>query len=234
MRILPNRRRVKRWLIALAAITALPLIGYALWSPGKTITDGRHDPGSNGIWMSHRWLGDDAWFTDNNREAMRNQYRDPAYIDTTLGMLADKGITDLFPHLAPTRPNGKLPGHDDAQLERFLSAAEQHGQRVIPWLGGVFELHCHPANAKWRARFIESIVALLGDHPRLAGVQLNIEPWPSGDPDCLLLLEELRAALPEDRVLSVAAYPPPTRWQPTPEVHWDESYFRAVAERCDL
>lgn len=35
------------------------------------------------------------------------------------------------------------------------------------------------------------------------------------------------------RILSIAAYPPPTWWHPFPDVHWDESYFRQVASRCD-
>ena len=214
-------------------MVALPLLGYALWSPGMDVTDGRHDRGTNGIWVSHRWLGDDAWFTDNHREALLGQYRDPDYIEDELKALAHRGITDLFPHLAPTKPSGELPGHDEAQLTRFLDAAEQNNQRVIPWVGGVFELHCHPANEKWRASFIASIVELLNEHPRLAGVQLNIEPWPSGDDDCLLLLDELNAALPDDKLVSVSAYPPPTRWQPSTEVHWDEGYFRQVARRSD-
>jgi hypothetical protein len=76
-------------------------------------------------------------------------------------------------------------------------------------------------------------MTLLADHPRLAGVQINIEPMPSGDPGFLALLQELRAALPEGRILSVAAYPPPTRWHRFPDVHWEEDYFRKVASRCD-
>lgn len=31
----------------------------------------------------------------------------------------------------------------------------------------------------------------------------------------------------------MAAYPPPTRWQQVPDVHWDEAYSRAVAARVD-
>jgi len=34
-------------------------------------------------------------------------------------------------------------------------------------------------------------------------------------------------------VFVIAAYPPPTRWHPFEEVHWDEAYFRQVAARCD-
>jgi hypothetical protein len=39
--------------------------------------------------------------------------------------------------------------------------------------------------------------------------------------------------MPAGRLLSVAAYPPPTRWHPFPEVHWDESYYKLVAARVD-
>jgi hypothetical protein len=56
---------------------------------------------------------------------------------------------------------------------------------------------------------------------------------PSGDASFLLLLDELEQALPEGKLLSVAAYPPPTRWHPVPDVHWDEAYFRQVAARAD-
>jgi len=39
--------------------------------------------------------------------------------------------------------------------------------------------------------------------------------------------------MPEDKILSVAAYPPPTRWHPHREVHWEEEFFREVAQRVD-
>jgi len=77
------------------------------------------------------------------------------------------------------------------------------------------------------------VLDLLQGHPRLAGVQVNIEPMPSGNPDFLTLLDELRQAMPTGKILSVAAYPPPTRWHPFPEGHWEESYFRQVAKRAD-
>lgn len=233
MRVFPNARRVRLWLSALLVLAALPFVSYWIWSPGVHVTDGSNDQGTNGIWMSHRWLGDDAWFKANKREHLINQYRDPAYIESTLKSLSEKGLTDLFPHLAPTDTRGRLPAVDQDQTERVLDAAGRHGQRVMPWIGGVFELHCHPADPRWRETFIESVVELLDQHPRLAGVHLNIEPWPSGNQDCLLLLEELKREMREGKILSIAAYPPPTRWQPVPEVHWDQTYFREVASRCD-
>ena len=74
---------------------------------------------------------------------------------------------------------------------------------------------------------------MLDRHPRLAGVQINIEPCPSGHEGFLLFLDELRAALPEGKLLSVAAYPPPTWVHRYPEVHWDRKYFGEVARRTD-
>jgi len=211
----------------------VPALCYLLWSPGVDIEDGRHDRGTNGIWMSHRWLGDDAWFTRNNRESLREQYRDPAFIDQTLNDLADRGLKDLFPHLAPTRATGRLPNVHAEQVTRFLEAAERHELRVMPWVGGVFESHCRPADPAWRENFVHSTIELLNNYPTLTGIHLNIEPWPNGNADCLTLLEELEAEMPKDKILSVAAYPPPTLWQRVPEVHWDEDYFRQVARRCD-
>jgi hypothetical protein len=64
-------------------------------------------------------------------------------------------------------------------------------------------------------------------------VHLNVEPLPSGDKGFLVLLDEIRVALPPGKLLSVAAYPPPTRWHPFPDVHWEEPYFREVTRRCD-
>lgn len=140
-------------------------------------------------------------------------------------------ITDLFPHMAPATPAGNLPPIDTQQVERFLDAAE--GKRVMPWIGGVLDAHCQPDKESWRSHFIQDITGLLTKHPRLAGIHLNIEPWPSGHAAMLVLLDELDAALPDGTILSVAAYPPPTRWHPHPDVHWDEAYFREVAKRCD-
>lgn len=39
--------------------------------------------------------------------------------------------------------------------------------------------------------------------------------------------------MPAGRKRSVAAYPRPTRWQDSREVHWSEGYFQEVARRWD-
>jgi hypothetical protein len=205
--------------------------GYLLWTPGMDFRDGRHDRGRNGLWLSHGWLAGNDWFKRNGGTNGVAHYRDPQRIQELAERLRRHHITDIFPHLCPAGPNGHLPPIDYAQAERFLDALA--GFRVMPWIGGPNGATVRLHDPKWRSAFAAEVRSLLLAHPRFAGVQVNIEPLPNGDTNFLALLDELRPALPEGKALSVAAYPPPTRWHPYPDVHWDENYFRQVASRCD-
>jgi hypothetical protein len=210
-------------------ILGVGFVIYAAWSPGKDIRDGRHDMNRNGIWIQHGWLGDDVWF--DRYQKKRELFRNEKQIANLKSVLAQHHITDIFPHLCPSEPDGKILGVDARQTQAFLS--EFKGFRVMPWIGGAFEVHAFPGNPNWRKNFVDSIQALLTTYPDLGGIHINIEPMPSGNQDFLKLLDEVRTALPPSKVLSVAAYPPPTRWHPFPDVHWEESYFREVAKRSD-
>ena len=223
------KRPPLRTLLLLLGVLGALGVAYLVWSPGLRVRDGRHDLRSNGIWVQHGWLGDDGWFARNERDA--SLFRDPKRIRQLARLLADHGVMYVFLHLCPCGPGGAVAPVDAEQTERFLDAFADF--RVLPWIGGVRGRQCSPESPTWRATFVASVVELLRAHPRLAGVHVNIEPLPSGDPDFLTLLDELRQALPSGKLLSVAAYPPPTRWQPSPEVHWDESYLRQVARRVD-
>ncbi len=215
-------------LLLLGTLSVLALI-FRVWTPGKIITDGRHDRGTNGIWMQHGWLGDDAWFKRYGKDPAR--FRQAWSIIGVAQKLQRYGIRDVFPHLCPCQDNGQIANSDPAQVERFLDGFGDF--RVMPWVGGVSGVQCFPQSAQWRSTFVSSVAGLMKRHPRLAGVHVNIEPLPSQAPGYLELLEELKRALPEGKIMSVAAYPPPTLWHRFPEVHWDEDWFRAVASRCD-
>jgi hypothetical protein len=212
-----------------AVLLALALL-YLGWTPGERIRDGRHDRRENGIWLQHGWLGDDAWFARNQRD--KDRFRDSRRLRELSNLLASHGIKYVFPHLCPCAPDGTIAPVDDEQTECFLDRFA--GFDVIPWIGGLLGTHCSPESEAWRASFVRSAVGLLERHPRLAGVQVNIEPMPDGDPAFLALLAELRAALPAGKTLSVAAYPPPTRWHPFVEIHWSEAYVRQVCQHVDL
>jgi hypothetical protein len=228
-------QRIKRppWRTIVPGLTLILALwlGYLLWSPGLDVRDGRHDRGRNAIWLSHGWLGSDAWFVQNGKTNEISRYRDPERIRELADRLRRNHITDVFPHLCPAEPDGKLPSVDKAQMERFLG--EFTGFRVLPWIGGPNGSSVRLHKPEWRAAFIADVQKLIAAHPRLAGVQINVEPLTSGDTNFLKLLEELHIALPKEKIVSVAAYPPPTRWHPYEDVHWDERYFREVARRCD-
>jgi hypothetical protein len=191
---------------------------------------GAHDLRRNGIWIAHGWLGADDWFVQNGR-TNESAYRNSERIRELVDLLRRNHIKDVFPHLCPADPNGDLPPMDAEQAERFLTIFS--GFRVMPWIGGPNGYGVRYDNSQWRGTFTASVSNIFALHPRFAGVHLNVEPLPSGDADFLHFLDELRNALPKGRLLSIAAYPPPTRWHAYPDVHWDEKYFRQVARRSD-
>jgi len=206
-------------------------LGYLLWSPGLDVRDGRHDRGRNGIWLGHGWLGGDDWFIRNGKTNEFTRFRDPARIRELAKQLYQHHTTDVFPHLCPAGSDGRLPSVDADQVERFLDAFAAF--RVIPWIGGPNGSSTRLHKPEWRSAFTTNVLHLIVAHPRLAGVQINVEPLRNGDTNFLQLLEELRTALPPGKLLSVAAYPPPTWWHPHQDVHWNEEYFREVARRSD-
>jgi len=224
-----SRVSLRRILLLLILVGGGPSLAYLLWSPGSEVTDGRHDLQRNGIWLQHGWLGDDHWFKSNNRDP--SLFRSESRINALADLLARHGIRYVFPHLCPANFKGAIAPVDDLQTERLLDHFS--GIRVIPWIGGVLDTHCSPESPEWRRAFISSAIDLLNKHPRLAGVQVNIEPMPDGNPHFLALLDEFRRALPAGKILSVAAYPPPTLLHPFPDVHWSETYFKEVAKRAD-
>jgi len=225
-----RKRRKLMWLTCVVAVAGA-LGGWLLWSPGLEVRDGRHDRGHNAIWLAHGWLGGDSWFIRYNKTNEFTKYRDPARVAALAELLKRHHIDTVFPHLCPTFPDGRLPEVDSPQVERFLDVMK--GISVVPWVGGPNETAADVRAGPWRQTFCRSVRELLEKHPRLAGVQVNIEPMPDGHDGFLNLLEELRQVLPPGKCLSIAAYPPPTRWHPYPSVHWSEGYFRAVAQRSD-
>lgn len=184
------------------------------------------------MWLQHGWLGDNAWFITNGKsEEDRARFRDPERLAELDRLLTRHRIRDVFPHLCPAEPDGSIAKVNGEQVERMLDALG--AKRILPWVGGVLGVSVQPSLPAWRERFVGSVHELLALHPRLAGVQLNVEPCSSEEPGMLALLEELKAALPVDAVLSVAAYPPPTILHPFGDVHWNEPFYRRVASVAD-
>ena len=213
---------------ALTIILGIPVFCYWVWQPGSN--DPLPEYSNNAIWLGHGWLGDDSWFSRNNRN--KEDFRSVEKISALFKKLSDNKISTVYPHLCPAQLNGKIAPYDSEQIERFLDIAEQYNIKVIPWIGGVYEESARPANEKWRKNFVLSVDELLKKHPRLAGVQVNIEPMPESEVGFIKLLDELRPEMP-GKILSIAAYPPPTAWHRFPDVHWELSYIKRLTDHCD-
>jgi hypothetical protein len=228
---MPKHLAFLKYVLSLITLLVIAIIAYSVWVPGRDIRDGRHDLSRNGIWLQHGWIGDDLWFVHNNKEDKKAYFRDPENIRNLAALLHRHHITDVYPHLCPTSRSGAISSVDLKQTELFLDIFKDF--RVMPWVGGVLDAQVFLSSPSWRHNFAQSIRELFIVHPRLGGIHLNIEPCPSGNKEFLLLLEEVRNSIPKGRILSVAAYPPPTIIHPFSEVHWDKAYFGLVAQRAD-
>lgn len=218
-----------RTLFIIIVLISLFLLGYHLWNPGRMVRDGSHDLKTNGIWLQHGWLGDDKWFQQYKKT--RHHFRNPQKILQLRKLLVEHNIVDVYPHLCPCQPTGEIAAVNPQQTRQFLLIMDD--RRVIPWVGGVLDLHAFPNSPRWRKRFIASIIDLLTAYPALSGIHINIEPLPSGNMDCLVLLRELRQQIPSGKVISIAAYPPPTIYQQTLKVHWEKTYYQKIAQEVD-
>ena len=223
-------KSVLRISAALLIILGIPALCYWIWQPGNDDFKFTYPHYNNAIWLGHGWLGDDSWFARNKRN--KENFRSTEKISALFKKLSENKISTVYPHLCPAQRNGNIPPYDSAQMELFLDLADQYKIKVIPWVGGVLDDSARIANKSWCKNFANSIDDMLKKHPRLSGVQVNIEPLPSGNTDFLALLDDLRQVT-KGKTLSVAAYPPPTRWHQYPNVHWEHDYLNRVANRCD-
>jgi hypothetical protein len=213
---------------ACASASIVLILVYAIWSPGfdpKQVPLNRH---TNGIWMSHGWIGDDQWFKRNQREP--NRYHSPESLSRLKTLITDLDIVYLYPHLSPALTDGSLPGYNRQQIEKIASITNV---MVMPWVGGVNGTHVLLDQESWRRSFTQSIADLLSGNPELAGIHVNIEPLRSGSYKYVILLSEIRQAIGPEKILSIAAYPPPTFWQQVDEVHWSREFYSEVSEHAD-
>jgi len=218
-----------RTIIPAFVFVFLFLIWYPLWSPGKNIVDGRHNLKQNGVWIQHGWLGDDIWFEQNNKN--KELFRSQVQIEKLASVLKRNDIQYVFPHLCPCKRDGTLPSIDSEQTKLFLD--EMAGFKILPWIGGVLDEHVVLSSQEWRKNFIQSIIDLLHKYPQFDGVHINIEPLPSGTEEFIVLIKDLQEQLPKDKMVSIAAYPPPTRFHSFPDVHWEKTYYQRIDRYAD-
>ncbi len=155
---------------------------------------------------------------------------------------ATNGITRLYPFLGPMdweghpgwRRKGFINRYEPDEVRSFTAAMAELSPdlRIIPWTGGTWPhdvLYLDQDRIDGFVAHTRTLTHKLGSH----GVQLNVEPQPSYTEGYLELLAEVKAAIGPDKVLSIAAYPPPTIHQPAEEVHWTLPFLKDVCLASD-
>jgi len=211
-------RKVFSLCVLAAAIAAASSQAGETW-PGAASRDG------NALWMRRHWL---------HEEPSKDE------IAALVESLRERGIRRIYPFLGPMDRDGwpgwrSKAGHmryEPGRAAAFLAGIHRIAPeiRVIPWTGGNLGSDVHLEDLAQRKAFAEHarrLVELGAD-----GIQLNVEPLPSGTSAYLDLLREVKAAIGE-RTLSVAAYPPPAEAQSDGDTHWELPFMSKVCQTAD-
>jgi hypothetical protein len=220
-------RRWKLRIVVYGSLLVAALAGVGVWwlAFGRLAPPARHDRGDNGLWMTRHWLhGGSGTSTGELAKSLR-----------------ELGVRRVYPFLGPMdhtgwpgwRDEGVIRRYDPETATRFLREMERVAPEVLvlPWTGGVLDRDVRLDDEEQRRAFAEHM-QWFTEHGA-DGVHLNIEPLPSFEPGFLDLLREVKAAIGNGKLLSVAAYPPPTPLHPHPDVHWTLPFYREVCLVAD-
>jgi len=182
------------------------------------------DRGENGLWARRHWVhGGQTDFA------------------ALAADLRARGVTHYYPFLGPPdgagrpgwRKDGVITPWSPATATRFLEGLRAHSPevQVTPWTGGVLGEDIDFDDGERLRRWAKQLRAVVD--AGAAGVQINVEPMPSGARAYLQLLELVREELGPEPRLAIAAYPPETPLHPFPSVHWSLDFITEVCLRSD-
>lgn len=212
----------RRWRIAGLALIGLAVLfglDYEFYQRLFPAGGASFDSGRNGLWVK------DDWYLGQAKESYAALAR----------RVSDGGFQDVYLHVRYIEKNGQLHYRYWAQGQIVAQNLRWRvpGARAIAWIYAGNErglTGIDLGNATVRATMVKQAVDLV-TWGGFDGVQWDYEMCPSGDANFLKLLQQTRAALPQGKVLSVAA----PMWLPRPleDLGWSEAYFSQVAARCD-
>lgn len=224
--------KARTWIVAgliIAGAVAVPVI-VALTGPKRQsptpVSESTFDRGENGLWASRHWV---------------HGTLDRAAQETLAGELEQWGITRFYPFLGPPNADG-VPGYrsDGVHHPYVLDTARAFFANmdelaptveVIVWTGGVLGRDIDFGDEERLRKFVAELARIT--EAGADGVQINVEPLPSNTSGYLTLLRDIKAAIGDDKILSIAAYPPETPLHPFPDVHWTLEFTTAVCEAAD-
>lgn len=217
MRLRPRVRHFR-----LALVIALPVLVWWHWPA----PDPGFDRADNGLWMSRHAL--------HGTSAVSPEALVPR--------LKARGITRIYPFLGPPDVAG-VPGWRSGRTHhryppdvarRFVARMRALAPEiaVLPWTGGVWNEQIFLDDPRQRDRLFEHLRGLVD--AGAAGVHLNVEPLPDGDPAFLRWLVRLRTAIPTGEI-SIATFPPPWLLRDVSPVNWSlDTYARLCGVADEL
>ncbi len=217
-----------RWVVAaVALISLIALMRWGWVSPDASGANCRLL--ENGAWISVDWT---------SREVDETSVKELAESATA------RNIKYLFPYTTYLKSDGAFsPTYDHAA--EFVAEFRRSNRevRLLAWIGIPLANDSPIGVQGWvdlddratRAR-IAALAAALVEKDGFDGVHLDVETVRNGDPNFLLLLEEVRSAIGPEHLVSVSG----SHWAsaflnelPPGGLRWADLYYRSVAERVD-
>jgi spore germination protein YaaH len=211
-------QRRKKALLILALIVGLLALDYYAFPYGASLPNVALKTCTNGLWVRYtHYFGQ----------------KSAAEMTALCQRLTSAGIRDAYFHVRSVQPDGSLKFRYPEQAQKLIAAVHEQapGTRALAWV--------YAGNARGEGAVVLSDPAVrqkmvaealwLCTECGFDGVQWDYEICEDGNPDLLRLLEETRAALPKNKILSVAA----AMWFPMRAFGWSDDYFSQIAARCD-
>lgn len=213
-----KRGRLFAWVVAFVLL--LLVVDYFAYPYGLPPGGRSGNRGQNGLWLRYTWYF--GQHTDAERQQLAQR-------------LHDQQITFAYCHVRGIQRDGTLKFHFPKQAARLVHSLHDGNSsvKVLAWVyvGNAASLGDVDLSQPDVRRAMVQEARWLVTKCGFDGVQWDYEICPDGDSNFLSLLRETRAALPSDKLLSIATplcLPGPlTRWG------WSAGYYAQVAANCD-
>jgi hypothetical protein len=217
-----------KWWRGFGLVVLVSVLGYSLWAfvPDPSICTSQQ----NAAWVSVDWMSKPI-----HRQAVENLARS----------LKQRNIGVIYPYASFFRARDMRFTNSYKYAKEFVATLHRvyPELRVFAWVGvplkakrfggvrGWVELE-NPAQRLEVVRLTQNLM----QQADFAGVHLNVETVTNHDPAYLQLLEEVRAALPADKILSIAANQivlPLQEWLPVlRDLGWSADYLHQIAQHA--
>lgn len=182
----------RKWklIVVLTCVFLVLFAGWVVLFGPQTNHEGAYfNNGENAIWVQHAWVSEAKSFYE---------------IEEFITFLASKKMRNIFMHVGPLDPDGTIPDYRYAEAKNFLDAAHRLTKKMKfqAWIGQIrskIDLD-DPAIRKNIAVTARKLTNVTG----FDGVHFDIEPVGDGDEGFVLLLEDVKYEIPEDKIISVA------------------------------